>query len=243
MRPPNPRHRFEAIKARTLVPETEYERSLYVILHGGQALTNVCPNRPWDNNTVIDPSVEYPYGVYLSEGIRPILEAFLMASNNDHAVSDALGMPQDEVEIYRTLFFDTAVFRTQLERMLYMQQIPEGHPNKHYYSIALRQGLEALRWNFCQEKGEVAPDTVLRTMMTDAYFRALEHRGMPSISKQAREAAKYAKISYECAKALIQKSDQLDADVENLRVKFEEVRKNRTIEDLQRDTGIEKVIH
>ena len=243
MRAHSPRHRYEALKAKSALPQTDYERSLYVLLHGGAALSEVCPNRPWTDGCVIDPCVEYPYWIFQAEGVRPILEAFLLASADDYAVSDALGMPQSEVEIYRHLFFDTRVFRTQLERMMFMQQIPENHPHKQFYSIALRQGLSALRWHYCQDKGEVAPDAVLKTVMTDAYFRSLEHRGLATTTKLAREAAKYAKISLECARALLQKGDQIESDIEHLRVKFEEVRRNRTVEDLQRETGIEQIIH
>lgn len=181
--------------------------------------------------------------VYTAQSVRVVLEAFLLASNDNFAVATALEMAHDEVDNYRTLFFDTRVFRTQLERIVFMSGIPDDHPHKKLYDIALRQGLGALQWHYCQKKGEVEAEDVLKTIMTDSYFRALEHRGLSATSKQAREAAKYAKISLECARTLFAKSEALDANTEQLRLKFEEVRKNRTINDLHNEVGTERIIH
>ncbi len=243
LRRPNPRHRIEGFQKKLIVPETECERSLYVILHKPEGLNEVCPLRPWSENTLLEPSVEYPWQIYNNDTVRSVLEAFLLASEQDFPVSDALGMPIDEVNIYRMLFFDTKVFRTQLERIVFMQEIPDDHPYRKLYEIAMRQGVAALRWHFCQDKGEVQPENVLKTIMTDAYFRSLEHRGQIPTTKLAREAAKYAKLSMECARALIQKSETVDETTESLKLKFEEVRRNRTIDDLHREVGAERVVH
>ena len=243
MRRLSPRHRYEGFKNQQLVPETEVERSLYVILHGGEALSKVCPLKPWDETSLLEPSIEYPHYVFNQESVRAVLEAFLLSTDDDYRISQALEMPLDEIDVYRHLYFDTTVFRTQLERIVFMQEFPEEHPHKKLYNIALRHGFDALRWHFCQARGEMTPELVIKTVMTDAYFRSLEHRGLISTSKLAREAAKYAKISIDCARTLIAKSETVDETTENLRLKFEQVRKNRTIEDLTREVGIEKVVH
>jgi len=239
----NPRHRYEGFLHKRIIPETALERSLYVLLHGASALGAVCPLRPWSVNTLIEPSIAYPHWVFQQQTLRVLIEAFLLSTEDDAKISHALDMPPDEVEVYRSVFFDTKVFRTQLERIVFMQEFPENHPYKKLYSIAMRQGFEALRWNYCQNRGEVTPELVIKTVMTDAYFRSLEHRGYISTSKTAREAAKYARISVDCARALISKSETVDETTESLRLKFEEVRRNRTIEDLKLEAGIDKVVH
>lgn len=239
MRTPNPRHRYEALANQRNVPETNAERSLYVALHGKAALNKVCPLRTWDLNQEIDPVLHYPMLVHKTESIRSILEAFMLASDSDFNVSQAISMPPEEVSLYRELFFDTSVFRTELEIMVFMQEIPEDHPYKPYYRIAYHQGLGALQWHFCRNKGEVLAQDVVKTLMTDSYFRSLEHRGQLITGKLAREAAKYAKISLECARALLGNNDFINEDAENLRIRFEEARGNRTVDDL----GVDKVVH
>lgn len=239
MRRLNPRHRFEAIATKRKVPETELDRSLFVALHGDAALNAVCPHRPWTAEQKIDTIINYPLLVYRTDSIRSILEAFLISSKNDFPISEALAMPPEEVSFYRYMFFDTDVFRTELELIVFMQEIPEDHPYKSYYRIAYHQGLGALRWQFCRSKGEVPAEDVVKTVMTDSYFRAMEHRGQLITGKLAKEAAKYAKISLECARALLCNDTFRDENAENLRIKFEEARSNRTVEDF----GADKVVH
>jgi hypothetical protein len=239
MRSPNPRHRYESIASRRKTPETNAERSLYVALHGSDALNKVSPLRLWNANQDHDVLLEYPMLVYKTESIRCILEAFLLSSDNNFAIHQALSMPPEEISLYRELFFDTTVFRTALELMVFMQEIPEEHPYKAYYRIAYHQGLQALQWHFCRNKGDVLAQDVVKTIMTDSYFRSMEHRGQLITGKLAKEAAKYAKISLECARALLGNNDFINEDAENLRIRFEEARSNRTVEDL----GLDKVVH
>lgn len=239
MRSPNPRHRYDALFTKRKVPETNAERSLYVVLHGKDALNKACPFRPWSEDHGVDPLLNYPLLVFKTDSIRAILEAFMIASKNDFAIAEAISMPPEEVSMYRELFFDTAVFKTELETMVFMQEIPEDHPYKAYYRIAYHQGLGALQWHFCRNKGVVEAQDVVKTIMTDAYFRSLEHRGQPITGKLAREASKYAKISMECARALLGNNDFINEDAESLRIKFEETRGNRTVEDI----GMDKVVH
>ena len=239
MRTPNPRHRYDAFSTKCRIPETDYERSLYVALHGADALNKISPLRPWSDNHQIDSAIHYPLLVFRTESIRSILEAFLISSKNDFAIAEALNMPCEEVSLYRAIFFDTSVFRTELELIVFMKEIPEEHPYKAYYRIAYHQGLGALQWQFCRNKGEVPAEDVVKTVMTDAYFRSLEHRGQLMTSKLAREAAKYAKISLECARALLGNDSFQSEDADSLRIKFEEARGNRTVEDI----GADKVVH
>lgn len=239
MRAPNPRRRYQAFMDRKIAPTTDVERSLYVVLHGKEALAQVTPLRPWGDNEVIDKTVKYPVMVFNTPSIRAILEAFLIASDEDFSISEALAMPPEEISFYRSVFFDTRVFRTELELMVFMQEIPDNDPNKNYYRVAFHQGLGALRWQFCRNKGEVPAADVVKTVMTDAFYRSLEHRGQLITGKLAREAAKYAKISLECARAVLSANNLNDEEAESLYIKFEETRKNRTVEDI----GADKVVH
>jgi hypothetical protein len=227
----DPRHVYRALQSKTRQPQTDLERSLFVLLHGGPALTALTPHRPWAAGTLLDPSMKYPYEVFKNDATRGVIEAFLIASEEDNVVGTALDMPAEEVNAYRQLFFDTTTFVTDLDLMVYMQNIPEDSPVKPLYKIAFHQGIGALRWQFCRNKGEIQPADVVRTVMTDSYFRSLEHRGQPITSKAAKEAGRMASTALVAARVLLQDHETGNDDIESLRMKFEEIKKNRTVED------------
>jgi hypothetical protein len=84
------------------------------------------------------------------------------------------------------------------------------------------------------------PEEIIKTLMTDTYYRALEHRGLPITGKVAKEALKLARVSMDCAKTLINGGPSLsEEDANSLKVQFEQVRKNRTIADL----GDTEILH
>jgi len=237
----DPRHIFKDMYHQARQPANDLERSLFVLLHGGPALTALTPLRPWTDSCLIDPSVKYPFEVYSREATRGVMEAFLIASDEDHSIGDALEMPYDEVSAYRTLFFDTRVFATDLDLIVFMQQIPEDAPAKALYKIAFHQGLGALRWQFCRKKGEVQPGDVVRTLMTDSFFRSLEHRGQSITSKAAKEAGRMANNALTAARVLLNDVDAVDNDIESLRMKFEEIKRNRTVDDFAK--AGEEIVH
>lgn len=241
MRSLNPRHVYQALLEGTRTPQTEAERGLYVILHGEEELNNAVPLRPWAPGTKLDPGLVYTYNVFKNPEIRFVLEAFLIAADNNADISEALAMPAEEINIYRELFFDTSVFKTDLELIVYLGKIPEDTEQKKLYKIAFHQGLGALRWHFCRDKGQIDADTVLQSIMTDSYFRSLEHRGQAVTSKVAKEASRLARTAMDCARVILSE-DRGSADAEDLRIQFEKARKNRTIDELQQSTSTE-ILH
>jgi len=237
----DPRHVVRAMQNRNRQPSTDLERSLFVRLHGGQALTDLTPLRPWDSGCLADPALGYPYEIFHNEQTRGVMEAFLIASDEDHVIGAALDMPAEEVDAYRQLFFDTKTFITDLDLIVYLQNISEESPAKALYKIAFHQGIGALRWHFCRDKGQVQPGDVVRTLMTDSFFRSLEHRGQSITSKAAKEAGRMANTALMAARVLLQDADAVDNDIEFLRMKFEEVKHNRTVNDFT-EAG-EELVH
>jgi len=237
----DPRHVFRAMHSRSRQPETDLERSLFVRVHGGKALTEETPLRPWDPTCLLDPALKYPYEIFSDPQTRGVMEAFLIASSEDSIIGAALDMPAEEVDAYRRLFFDTRTFITDLDLIVYLQQIPEDDAVKPLYKIAFHQGIGALRWHFCRDKGQVQPGDVVRTLMTDAFFRSLEHRGQSITSKAAKEAGRMANTALMAARVLLQDSDVVENDIESLRMKFEEVRHTRTVDDFTK--AGEELVH
>lgn len=230
----SPRHRYEDILHKKRAPDNEYERSLFVELHGAEELNKLLPHKPWEEGTNTDPTFNYPYAVFSCEETRAVLEAFLLSNEDDRDIADAVAMEPEEVGQYRFLFFDTSVFKSDLELIVFIREIPDNNRFKELYKIAFHQGFKALRWHFCRDKGEISTEEVLRTQMLDAHFRAIEHRGKPITGKISKEAKSYARFAVSCAKTLqsLQDASDGDADKEDLRIKFETAEKNRTIDDL-----------
>lgn len=239
----NPYHVFESIRDKRRIPETTFERALYVKLHGTEALEAAVPLKPWDADTVIDPALEYPWNIFCIPDIRSILEAFLLATNDDFEIHEALHVPLNELGIYRELFFDTSVFRSDLELIVFLRGLPDDADTKKLYRIAFHQGIGALRWNLCRDKGYVEPEAVIKTVMTDSFYRSLEHRGTPLTHKLAKEASNFARMSLECARTLVKDTGVNQADIEDLRIRFEEAKTNRTVHDLNKEMNGEEVMH
>lgn len=239
----NPYRVYEGIRSQTRVPETELERSLFVQLHGPEALTKVLPLRPWGKDTLLDPSIHYPWTVFNIAEVRVVLEAFLLSTEDDYQIYDALRVPADEVGAYRALFFDTSVFRTDLELIVFLRRFSDDEVTKKLYRIAFHQGFGALRWHMCRDKGTVEPEDVIKSVMTDSFYRSLEHRGASLTSKLAKEASNYARVSLECARTLVRDRAPGHADIEDLRIRFEEAKKIRNINDLKVEMGGEEVMH
>jgi len=246
MRPIDPRHRYAAIAAALEEPKNSLERSLYVALHGADTLNTLTPNRPWAADQVPEPDLEYPLFIFKNIRLRALLEAFLLSTDKVFEISEALAMSPNEISAYKNLFFDTSVFRTELELIVFLQSFPVDSEEVKYYKVAYHQGFGALKWHFCRDKGVVTPENVVKTIMTDAFYRSLEHRGLSITSKTAKEAAKLAKVSLDCARTLMAEATMMDSNPDSLRILFDEVKDNRKLDDFEENSdnmGGMEIIH
>lgn len=227
----NPRLRYEAVLSGK-APSTEEERSLFVLIHGVDSLNLLLPLKPWKRDSLILSEVEYAYkAIFLDRMLKSTLEAFLLASSENLEVSKALGMTPEEVNTYRTLFFDTSIFRNDLEIIAFLRSLADDEETKELYRLAYNQGFEALRWHFCRDKGNVSPDEVLQTLMLDAYHRARSHRGLSINSKTAQQALKHASLALQCARTIKAESGVIHSD-EGLEFKFITPKDNPTVNEL-----------
>ena len=234
---------IKGIRNKARIPATELERSLFVQLHGAEALNQMLPLKPWDKTATLDPTLSYPWMIFNTAEVRYVLEAFLLATDDDYQIHASLRIPIEELGAYRALFFDTTVFRTDLELIVFLKTLSDTEDAKKLYRIAFHQGIGALRWHLCRDKGEVEAEDVLKSVMTDAYYRSMEHRGVSITHKLVKEASNYARLSLECARTLVRDRSPGHADIEDLRIRFEEARKIRTVQDLKAEMGGEEVMH
>lgn len=239
----NPQHRYVAINESTLTPENEMERALYVVLHGVKKLNKKTPLKPWQENQIISDETKYAYDIFCTQELRSLLEAFLLATTDDYEIHQATGVTVDEIQHYRHLFFDTTVFRNDLDIIAFLRNIPDDEPTKELYKMAFHQGFGALRWTYCRDKGGIDADTALKTILSDSYFQYLTNRGKPLTSKVAKEARDIAKTAISCVQTLHNKpeEDKTKEDSTGLKFMFESARPNKTLSQVQKDGT--KVVH
>ncbi len=240
MPPRDPRHKYQAFLSRKLHPTDGTERSLYVLMHGEKVFNEDVPLRPWDPKQVIDPTSYYAWDVFNNANLKYIFEAFLFATPDNELVFESLGVNPDEISFYRSVFFDTEAFRNDLERMSWIQTIPEGTTHKELFRMAFNQGFVALRWTYCRNKGEVTPEEAEQVVLTDSYVQYLSHRGKPLTNKTAKEARNLSRVILDTVKTIRSKNTLGDMPMtsEALRFKFEQMRTTRTVDDLKGE-GIE----
>ena len=240
MPPRDPRHRYNAFLTRRQFPETGSERSLYVLIHGAEIFNEDIPLSGWNTTQVLDPTSLNAWEIFKSPSLGGIFEAFLFSTPDDFQIYESLGVEIDEISFYRQMFFDADVFRNDLERIGWIQAIPEDNAYKELYRVAFNQGFAALRWHYCRSKGSVSPEDAEQIVLTDSVIQYLSHRGKPLTNKVAKEARNLSRVIIDAVRTIRSKnqSEILPTTSEGLRFKFEQIRTNRTIADLKED-GIE----
>lgn len=240
MRPRDPRHKYIALSTRKQLPNTGAERTIYYLIHGADTFNKDLPLKTWDPAQVYDPVALYCWEIYNNLNLKNIFEAFLFSTVDDNQVHESLGVDLDEIGFYREIFFDATVFKNDLERISWIQTIPEDSPHKELYRIAFNQGFAALRWHYCRDKGSVTPDEAEQIVLTDSLMQYLSHRGKPLTNKVAKEARNLSRIIIDTVRTMRSKnmSNEMPVTSEALRFRFEQIRTQRTITDLKND-GIE----
>jgi hypothetical protein len=209
-------------------------------MHGETIFNEDLPLKQWDPAQVIDPTALYAWEVFSNPALKHIFEAFLFATPDDSQIYESLGVDMDEVTFYRQIFFDVEVFRNDLERIAWVQTIPESNNYKDLYQVAFNQGFAALRWHYCRSKGSVSADEAEQIVLTDSVIQYLSHRGKPLTNKAAKEARNLSRIIIDTVRTMRAKTipEGMPTTSEGLRFKFEQIRINRTLSELNKD-GIE----
>jgi len=238
-----PQHRYLAIQTKTAMPENEMERALYVLIHGVRELNKKTPLKKWKKEQKIPEEIKYVYDVYQTTELKSLLESFLLSTVDDYEIYKATGVTVEESQTYRHLFFDTEVFRNDLDIIAFLKSIPDTAPTKELYKIAFHQGFGALRWNYCRDKGEIGADEAMQTILSDSYYQFLSNRGKPLTSKIAKEARDIAKIAISCIQTLNTNKEgpSVGDEEKSLRFMFDTARPNKTVNEMEKDG--KRVVH
>lgn len=148
----------------------------------------------------ISPETDIALGIRDSSRQREILEALLLSACPYEEIRDAFNVPVKSVEIYSDLFFDLSVFRTDLDRLEYLEDYPDP-VGRELKLKAVSLGYEYVLFNFANlvPKTHAQKKLVERMFMATAYkAMAMNYNAIKSdVSKQAVRHAELMIRAYE----------------------------------------------
>lgn len=200
----NPWHRYRAVKDAPEPPEHPSERALWELLHG-QAGDNY---------------VARALEAYAGDTEREVMQAWLIAHATDAQVKQYLRVPEEVTRAYRHLFFDTGVFRDELDVLRWVREYkPSGTAayDEGLLQNAMMFGVDYLVWIFFRGESSVDPETVKKQVMADAYFRGRMNRFHPLTSREAQLSHTFMATAFKAAQAL---SERGQPDINQLVIKL-----------------------
>ena len=161
------------------------------------------------NTTELSETGEIVFGIHNSLRQSEILEALLLSHCPYETIREALAVPVKVSEWYAELFFDISVFRTDLDRLEYIEDYPDRF-GRELKSKAVSLGYEFVLFTFANLVPKTASQKRLveRMFMATAYkAMAMNYNGIKSdVSKQAVKHAELMLRAYD----LLVKTNQDD---------------------------------
>jgi hypothetical protein len=130
---------------------------------------------------------------------RSYVEAALLTGASWEVVSVTLEIPEEYVELYATVFFDTR----KMDRLDKVEAI-DSCSDEHEKSLKLwayTQGIDFLAWRLGKTV-RVSPIEGLSVLFSDSYFKAKEAFFTGNSSKSSQEALKWTKQTVELGRLM-----------------------------------------
>lgn len=102
-----------------------------------------------------------------------IVEALVLSGCPVEEVEEAFRVPKKSVEIYAELFYDISVFRTDLDRLEYLEDYPDPM-GRDLKMKAVSLGYEYVLFNFAN----LVPKTVAQKKLVERMFMATAYKAM-----------------------------------------------------------------
>lgn len=162
------------------------------------------------------------FGIRDSKRQSEIIEALLLSSCPLEEIEEAFNVPRNSVEIYAELFYDTAVFMTDLDRMEYLEDYPDP-AGRELKLEAVSLGYEFILFNFAN----LVPKTVAQKKLVERMFMATAYKAMSmnfnsiksDVTKQAVRHAELMIKAYELLNKINADDGQDTYDLVTLLVK------------------------
>ena len=180
----------------------------YLALKSGEPATNDTEKNLCEllaTGHTVDEAVSYAYSIYVDDFKREVLEAFILAGGSDEVVFDVLKIPTKVTAIYRPLFFDTSIFKDELDRENYAQTYPKkptswGHDLK---TCALTLGLDYMRYRFSRGPITIDITGALNEMIATANFLSKAARINPMDSNANKQALSWMAAAVKAMEAYV----------------------------------------
>lgn len=116
---------------------------------------------------------EIAFAIRESPRQAEILEALLLSGCPFPEIEEAFRVPAESARIYAELFFDTAVFRTDLDRLEYLEDYPDAF-GRDLKSKAVSLGYDFVLFTFAS----LIPKTPSQKKLLERMFMATAYKAM-----------------------------------------------------------------
>ena len=201
-----PNHRAEAVK--TGNTETELEQEYKKFLDGDT-----------DN---ISSSLQHAHEIYSDPYKKEVLEAFILSGATTDEISTSLRLNTEVIEIYKYLFFDTSVFRDELEIESYVHTYPDEYGKKLKIN-AITIGKDYLFFRFSRGKKDLDLDLALKSMVETAFMLSKATKLNPLDSSVSKEARQWAQLAGKLIETYYKVTGGKDSKQGELKIVLEEI--------------------
>jgi len=200
MKHSTPDHRYQAvrkaIKSNGKAPKGRIEADLFALMQGGNSADEV----------------DYAYDIYNSIFKREVMEAFLLATATPSEIHSILQVPENVTDTYEHLFFDTSVFKNELDRINYAYTYERDDFGASLKKFVIDMGKESLKIKMGRGSYVVDPQYVQDGIRSTAYLMGQMIKANPMDSRMARESLNWAKLGLKAATSVEKEDNKGDID-------------------------------
>lgn len=185
----------------------------------------------------------YAKDIYDNDYKSEVIEAFLLAGAKNNDVAAVLRVPAQVVNVYRFLFFDTEVFKDELDVEAYAQGYGESEFGKEIKVCAVTLGIDYLRYRFGRnKKHDISMVDALSSMIETGYVLSKATRLNPLDSNSAREARQWMMSAIKGMESYIKVKPALEEYNDEFRIALQKI-DSQTEERISTIIPEEEIIH
>jgi len=118
-------------------------------------------------------TAEIVFSIHESQTQSEIIEALILSKCPEETVEEAFAVPKEAVAWYSELFFDISAFRTDLDRLEYLENYPDGWA-RDLKTRAVNLGYEFVLFTYAN----LIPKTVSQKKLVERMFMATAYKAM-----------------------------------------------------------------
>ena len=234
---------------KTAKPNHRFERTLAEVRQTGTCVTDdpveEALARLLTGHRDVPAEVVYAYSIFKDDFKREVVEAFLLAGGVADDLEEIFQIPVDVVNVYRTFFFDTEVFRDRLDAEEYARNYSTTHDEgfgQEQKCAAIDHGLEYLKAAYGRGRYYVEPAVAVRELISQAYVLSKAATRFPLDNKKAQEARQWASTMVSSIESLPKALDVADSRSGNFILDLKFHATNSDLPPLEDDISPDEII-